>query len=402
MKDYITTQFQNETRSYPVWMALLLLTNATMWTVTSEMLPSGILPAMSRDLAVSEGMIGALVSAWALTIAVASYPLVRTTLWVRRKLLLTLSLMLMAPANLLMAFAQNYATAFVGRVITAATHGLFWALVVAYVASIVEPDRIGRSLAIVLAGPTTASLVGLPLGTYLAGFVGWRTVFASLSVVFAITAVALWIVLPEAESDLNQDDSGGGWDHTGPLVLRVAIGGAMVLVGHFAAFTYVTSLVTDFAGMSEGAIPRILLALGVTGVLGIAVSGFVSDRYPVAAVTGAAGVIVLSLGLIRLGGGSSFVFLSGIAAWGFGIAAFPPILQARVLRVASPRLRPLAGSIVITALNLGIAAGAGFGGLILGYGLTVLLITAIVASAIGVLILSPTTLSIRAKVPMQV
>ncbi|MFZ2623955.1 MAG: hypothetical protein WAX29_01750, partial [Propionibacterium sp.] len=59
---------------------LAVLTAATFWTVTAEMLPSGLLPLMSQDLGVSSSAIGTMVSAWAITIAVVGTPLVRLTL----------------------------------------------------------------------------------------------------------------------------------------------------------------------------------------------------------------------------------------------------------------------------------------------------------------------------------
>jgi predicted MFS family arabinose efflux permease len=66
----------------------------------------------------------------------------------------------MAAANLATALAPSYGAALTARVVAAAGHGLFWAVVVSYAASLVSPDRVGRALSIVLAGPTLASLVG--------------------------------------------------------------------------------------------------------------------------------------------------------------------------------------------------------------------------------------------------
>lgn len=370
-----------------LWPILTVLTAATLWTVTMEMLPSGLLPAMSADLGVSKSAIGVLVSAWSITIAAVGIPLVRLTLRLPRTALLAACLTVTAAANLLTALAPGFALALVGRVLAATAHGLFWALVVSYVASLVDPARLGRALAIVLAGPTLAGLAGLPAAAFLADLLGWRAVFAGLSAIVLLTALALWLVLPRDTAGSAPQD-GGVWDRGALGVVAITVGGGLVLVGHFAAFTYVTTLITGLGGLSDGAIPTLLLVFGLTGALGVAVSGVASDRYPRAAL-GLAGLLVTGgLAGTRLGADQPVVFTLGIALWGFAIGVFPPVLQTRVLRLSTPAFRPLAGSIVVTVLNLGVAAGATLGGLVLGRGQGVLALAALLAAGAGTLLLA--------------
>lgn len=373
----------------PLWLVLAVLTAATFWTVTAEMLPSGLLPSMSRDLGVPESVIGGLVSAWAVTIAIAGIPLVRLTLRIPRTVLLTASLAATAPSTLLMALAPGFAFALVGRVLAATAHGLFWALVVAYVAGIVDPQRLGRALSVVLAGPTLAGLAGLPAAAFIAGHTSWRVVCAGLALVLALTSLALWLVLPRRAVAPKTPEATGAWDRSARSVVLVAIGGGLVLVGHFAAFTYVTALVTGLGGLASDTIPVMLLILGATGGLGVAVSGVAADRFPRGALTTAATLVAAGLGVLLLGDHRPAVFVTGIIVWGVAIGGFPPILQAQVLRVSSPAFRPLAGSIVITVLNLGIAAGATLGGITLGLGQHTLTLTALIATTTGTLILTP-------------
>ncbi len=217
------------------WPILAVLTAATLLTVTVEMLPSGLLPVMSADLGVSESAIGLLVSAWALTIAIVGIPLVRLTIRLPRTPLLAACLIVIAAANLLTATASSLPLALTGRILAATAHGLFWALVVSYVASVITAERLGRALAIVLAGPTLAGLAGLPIAAALADVVGWRAIFIGLSVVLVMTAGVLWLILPQVPSTMPA--GGGGWDRSASRVIAVAIAGGLVLVGHFAVFT---------------------------------------------------------------------------------------------------------------------------------------------------------------------
>lgn len=373
-----------------LWPLLAILTAATFWTVTAEMLPSGLLPAMSKDLGVSEGAIGVLVSAWAVTIAIVGIPLVRLTMRVPRPLLLTISLAATAPANLLSALAPDYTIALTGRILAATAHGLFWALVVSFVASIIDAQRLGRALSLVLAGPTLAGLAGLPLAAFIAEHTSWRTVTSGLSLILALTAAGLWLILPRrVQSGGSQEaEAPGMWDHSAGRVVYVAIGGGLVLVGHFAAFTYITRLVTGLGGLTSGTIPVVLLVLGVTGGVGVTLSGITADRFPRAALIVTAALVALGLGLLVFSDTQPLVFLTGTFVWGLAIGAFPPILQARVLRLASPSFRPLAGSVIVTVLNLGVAAGATLGGIALSYGNHILVFSALIAATVGTLALT--------------
>ncbi|QYG11917.1 MFS transporter [Microbacterium sp. PAMC22086] len=350
-------------RPQRAWPILAVLTAATLLTVTVEMLPSGLLPVMSADLGVSESAIGLLVSAWALTIAVVGIPLVRLTIRLPRTPLLAACLIVIAAANLLTATASGLSLALTGRILAATAHGLFWALVVSYVASVIPAERLGRALAIVLAGPTLAGLAGLPVAAALADVVGWRAIFTGLSVVLVLIAGVLWLILPQVPSTLPA--GGGAWDRSASRVIAVAIAGGLVLVGHFAVFTYLTALVTQLGGLPGAAIPLMLLVFGVSGAVGIAGSGFASDRYPRSAIVAAATLVTVGLAVLALSSGQPVVFITGVAIWGIAVGAFPPILQTRVMRVSTTAFRPLAGSIVVTVLNLGVAAGATLGGLLL-------------------------------------
>ncbi|VWX50694.1 Purine efflux pump PbuE [Micrococcus luteus] len=358
-----------------------MLTAATLLTVTVEMLPSGLLPVMSADLGVSESAIGLLVSAWALTIAIVGIPLVRLTIRLPRTPLLAACLIVIAAANLLTATASSLPLALTGRILAATAHGLFWALVVSYVASVITAERLGRALAIVLAGPTLAGLAGLPIAAALADVVGWRAIFIGLSVALVMTAAVLWLILPQVPSTMPA--GGGGWDRSASRVIAVAIAGGLVLVGHFAVFTYLTALVTQLGRLPGATIPLMLLVFGVSGAVGIAGSGFASDRYPRGAIVAAATLVTVGLAVLALSSGQPVVFIIGVAIWGIAVGAFPPILQTRVMRVSTSAFRPLAGSIVVTVLNLGVAAGATLGGLVLDHGPIAVTLIAVTAAAVG-------------------
>jgi predicted MFS family arabinose efflux permease len=196
-----------------------------------------------------------------------------------------------------------------------------------------------------------------------------------------MTAAVLWLILPQVPSTMPA--GGGGWDRSASRVIAVAIAGGLVLVGHFAVFTYLTALVTQLGRLPGATIPLMLLVFGVSGAVGIAGSGFASDRYPRGAIVAAATLVTVGLAVLALSSGQPVVFIIGVAIWGIAVGAFPPILQTRVMRVSTSAFRPLAGSIVVTVLNLGVAAGATLGGLVLDHGPIAVTLIAVTAAAVG-------------------
>lgn len=367
------------------WPRLLALACAAFATVTMEMLPSGLLPQIGRGLGVDPAVVGMLVTAWALTIVVTGIPLVRITRKARRARLIPAALGVVAAAGAATAFAPTFETALLGRVIAAAGHGVLVAVIVVYVADIVAPERIGRAMAIVLAGPTIAGFVGLPLGTALADVVGWRAIFAGASVVLAVIAVALVPLLADTGESVGTADraSAARWDRSAIPSVGTAVAGALVLVGHFVVFTYVSLVVTDVAQYEPTGLAWFLALFGAAGAVGLVLSAWLSDRWPRATLPAVALAMLAAFALVTIAPTTPAVFVTAIVVWGTAIGLLPPVFQVRVVRLASAQFRSLAGAVVITLLNLGVAAGAALGSLVAGSGTDALAPVAMAVTAVG-------------------
>jgi predicted MFS family arabinose efflux permease len=369
---------------------LLLLSFGAFWTVTLEMLPAGLLPSMSADLGVSPPRIGLLVTLWALTVGLSSVPLSRATrAWGRPRVLAT-ALAVLGASTVLTALAPGYGAVAATRLVAAAGHGLFWSVLMVYAASIAPEGRSGRAVSIVLGGPLLANVVGLPLGTALAAPWGWRSVVGVVGAVMVVGAVLLRR-LPEIPVPSGAPGTAGGRrDATAPLVISGALLGALALLAHFAVFTFVSELVTGAWALESGDLGRLLLVFGGTGAVGLLVSGALPDRSAQHCLVGVVLALSGTFALLAAVRGPVAV-LTLVAGWGLLLGMLPPLLQSRVIGVASPDYRDAAGAILVTVFNLGIAAGALAGGQViqrLGLSLLLPLAAAVTAtSAIGLVAL---------------
>jgi len=366
------------------WGPLALLSFGAFWTVTLEMLPAGLLPAMSADLDVRPSRIGLLVTAWALTVGLTTIPLSRATRTWRRPAVLAAALLVLGLATVLTAIAPTYLSVAAARVVAAAGHGLFWAVLMVYATSLAPEGLAGRAISVVLAGPTLASVIGLPLGTWLSEPFGWRAVVGTVGVAMVAGAALMHRLLPDDVRPDTGPERRDGRDPTARLVLGGAMLGALALLAHFAAFTFVAPLVTRSWELGTDSVGALLLVFGIAGAAGLTASGAVPDRLGHHALVSVVALLSGTFAILGAVGQQAWAVYVLVAGWGVLIGMLPPLLQARVIGVASPAYRDAAGAILVTLFNLGIAAGAVVGGGVIdGWGLSRLLPVAAVASALS-------------------
>ncbi|OUD97789.1 Sugar efflux transporter [Clavibacter michiganensis subsp. michiganensis] len=178
------------------WVGILTLAACVFLSVTSEMLPTGLLSEMSGDLGVEESRVGLLVSVFAVAVVVSSAPLAALTRRVPRHALLLAVLAVFATSNLLTALAPTFELVTATRVLGGLAHGLFWAVVGAYSAHLVPPALIGRAVALTVGGGSLAFVLGVPVGTAAGQAFGWRAAFAGIGVLTLLGIVLVWRFLP--------------------------------------------------------------------------------------------------------------------------------------------------------------------------------------------------------------
>ncbi|MFJ9315728.1 MFS transporter [Pimelobacter simplex] len=336
------------------WPALLVLGGATLVMVTGEMLPTAVLGPMSRGLGVTESATGLLVSLWAAVVVVASFPLVRLTRRWPRPLVVAGSLVAFALAAALTALAPSYGVVLAARTLGAASVGLLWSTVNAHVADLVPDRLLGRATSVVLGGATLGLVLGTPVGRLVADLAGWRASFALLAVASLAMAVLVLRLVPGAPAtDPGVTASGAAGSSLRPMVV-ITLLVALVLVGHYGAYTFITRL--------AGPPALVLLVFGLASALGVVVAGR-ADRTGLAMVVATA---VTAAAILAVAGTGS---LALVVVWGVASGALPPLAQTLVLRLAGPAHRGLAGALIPVLFNGGIAVGAALAsGVVARYG----------------------------------
>lgn len=346
------------------WFALLTLAFGVFATVTVEMIPAGLLPAMSAEFSVSASAIGLLLSFWAITIIVVSLPVIHLTARVDRRTILVVALIVMAAANAVTAMAPSYELAVASRIVAAVGHGAFWSIVMVYATSLVPSNISGRTVAIVSAGASAATVAGIPLGTLVGQVADWRIVFGGLAVALGLIAAVIQRRLPA--SAVLATRSRSRIDSSIWAVLTAAIACTFTAAASFTLFTYISPYLTDAAGLEPAWISALLLVFGGAGIAGLVIAAATADRWPATSLVAMTVAFAIALAALGLAPQSTPTVVAAMVVWGLAIGGLPAMLQARMLGVASPALRGAASALMVVFFNGGIAAGATLGGVLEG------------------------------------
>lgn len=373
------------------WIGLVTLAGAIFVSVTSEFLPTGLLPEMAKELGVGLSTAGFLVTIFAGTVVISTTPLAALTRRYSRKALVIVVLLVIAFANLLAAIAPSYEILVGARILGGLAHGLFWAVVAAYSAHLVPKHQLGRAVAITAGGGSAAFVLGVPVGTALGHSLGWRAAFAIIAGVVVLLAIAVVKFLPpvnhhvtlrtgEIPLPLYKDRSLRG-------VIVVCIVIVLMMTGQNTFYTYIAPWLIDVAGFPSTSIAFLLFLFGGAGAIGLVLAGFAADRFPRRGFAIAVVAVVAAVLVLALASANPVVVVAAFVVWGVAFGGIPAMLQTRMLHTASFRVRDLAAALQTTAFNVGIGVGALLGGLLLdGVGIAALPLVEIAFLAVALVI----------------
>ncbi len=342
--------------------ALAALAASAFVYVTSETLPVGLLPEISRGLSVSEADVGLLLTSYAAVVALSTIPLTALTMHLPRHRLLAGLVAVFTVSQLAASMAPTFLTLTIARLLCALAHGVFWSAIAPAAARLAPPGQAGRATSLVFLGNSLALVLGVPLGTALGQWAGWRAASAVLALAGAVSTGALLLVLPALPASAAELAASTGSRMRAavtviraPAVAPVCAVTGLVVIGHFTAYTYFAPLARR-AGFEGATLTLLLLGYGVVGLTGNVLVGRVVDRRPRAVMSGCLALIVAALTVLAASRAGGAVVLAALA-WGAGFTALPVCLQSAILRVA-PHAQDAASAVYVVAFQIGIGGGA--------------------------------------------
>ena len=378
--DTITRPNEGETRSI-----LVVLFLGAFAMGSADMLVVGMLDLISADLAVSVPQAGALVTAFALGMAIGGPVLALLTAHLDRRTVLLGAVAAFALLNVVPVLVADYTSFLVARAGAGAVEGLFIAAALTAVKGIVPKDRSGRAMGLVITGFATASALGLPLGTLAGQVLGWRASFAALVGVALGVLIAGVRVLPSVPTARASRTAGAQLRLAfAPRVLAVLALCCLVFAGVQSALTYLVPYLGDVTRISGPTVVGVLFAFGVATAVGSAAGARFADAHAARALVGGTVGLTAVLVTMYLFGGHAVVAVLTVVGMGLFAMGMAPALQSRVMSLAGPGAA-LAASLPASAANAGDSVGALLGGVAISHaGLAAAVLAGAVVAATAV------------------
>ena len=355
-------------------LPVLILIASSFMLGMSEFIVVGILPDIAADLKISEVTVGNLVSLFAFVYApVTPLGSALSARFPRFATHLTLIGIFLA-GNLLCAFAPNYAVLVVARIMIALVSGTLVAVAMTYAPDVTTDKFRTKFIAWVFSGFSIASVVGVPVGTWVANTFGWRWAFHMINVLTIMLIVGMVVALPR-----NSHIVKIGFLPQFRLFFdrRIQLGVLTVVFGAAASYvfyTYLTPIMRDEVHVPEQYLSVGLVIFGAACLWSNLYGGKLADRgrgveplthirpiYCAHAVLMASLVVAHwvpvygALLLVVLG---MFMYLQNSAS---------QVLYMDVASQSHPGSLNLAASLNSMSFNIGIALGSAVGGLINGH-----------------------------------
>ena len=352
-------------------LPVMVLISLSFMLGMSEFIVVGILPDIAAGLKVSEVTIGNLVSLFAFVYAPvtplgsalsARFPRFATHLTLVGVFLI---------GNVLCAFAPNYGVLVVARILIALVSGTLVAIAMTYAPDVTIEQYRTKFIAWVFSGFSIASVVGVPVGTWVANTFGWRWAFHLVNVLTVALIVLMVMVLPR-----NSHIVKIGFLPQFRLFFdrRIQLGVLDVVFGAAATYvfyTYLTPIMRDEVHVPEQYLSVGLVIFGAACLWSNLYGGKLADRgrgveplthirpiYCAHAVLMASLIVAHwvpvygALLLVVLG---MFMYLQNSAS---------QVLYMDVASQSHPGSLNLAASLNSMSFNIGIAVGSAVGGLV--------------------------------------
>lgn len=325
---------------------------------TGIMLPAGMLNDLSAGLGVTPATAGLLLIVGGLVIGFGAPFFATFTSRLDRRVLLSGSLAFYALGHGLSALAPDFWSLVALRAVTVISAGLFTPQAAATLGLMLPPQKRAAAVAFIFIGWSIASVAGMPSGSLIAAFAGWRVAYALMALLALIAAFLVWRTLPKGLRVPPLSLSAWRAVFFDPVLVLILLVTLASGSGQFTLSGYLVVIYKEVLGASPMLIALLLSGFGVAGVIG----NFLAARF-----VGRLGVerlIVFALSAILLGlvvFWSSFGLLAGaaisVALWGLGTFSSNSLQQSRLI-THEPALASASVALNTSTIYLGQAIGA--------------------------------------------
>lgn len=356
-----------EKKTNQTWK-IYILTLITFMVGTSQFCIAGILDKIAVAVGIPVSATGQLITIYALSNAIGTPIFMILTARMKQRKQLILSLIIILAGITIMLLLPGFTFMMISRAIVGVGAGIYVVTAYGIAAKMALPGRQGSAMSNVAMGASSSLVFGVPLGRIISVSYGWESIFWILEIFSILAMIVVIKIIPDMEPEINE--SGHGVNRL--IVLKnpkiaVTLGiTLLVFIGFSIVDTYITPFLNHTMPSLEKNISMILMILGIGSLIGSKLGGLLSDRIGVKrTIAGAIIFQAIFLVLASLLAKWAVPVIIALMFWEISCWTFGPTQNFNMVSLA-PNVSGIALSLNSTFVQLGIAAGAGIGGIVVG------------------------------------
>ncbi|MXO76907.1 MFS transporter [Paenibacillus sp. OT2-17] len=332
---------------------------------TIEYIITGVIEMIAVDLGVSTSEAGLLVTVFALAAAIVAPILIALTINADRKKLLMTTLGVFIASNGLMFVDLAYETVLWIRIIQGASGGIATVVAMAVATRLVEKEKRGNAIGIILMGLSSSLVLGVPMGTFFSEMFGWRVLFVLIGLLSVLPLLIIYKKVPAIKEEEKVTLRMQLSILRNPTILIALVITLFYVGGYSTLFTYITPFLQATSSLSMTEISGVLFLAGICSFVGSRVGGQLADakgsKFTICLGLMLQGATLL---LFALAGVNLLVLILVLMIFMLATWSISPAQQLYLVTLA-PRNPDIALSLNTSFIQFGFALGSGLGGLVI-------------------------------------
>ncbi|MFX4304164.1 MFS transporter [Exiguobacterium sp. A1_3_1] len=336
---------------------------------TSEYVIAGILDRIADSNQISVSSAGQLITVFSIAFGAGTPFLIALTARLERKKLLVYALSLFSIINVWITFLSSYELLMSARILSALCAGVIQVTLLTLAAVLAAPGKQGNAIATVVMGNSTALVIGVPIGRVIAAHYEWHVIFAGLGIIGLILALLTFFWIPQTVAEEPVPLREQLHFFVQPRISAYLLITFLWLGSYSIVYTYISPYFLDVFQKSDQAVTAALFLFGIASAFGSKLGGISTDKWGTFwTLVGGTALHAIVLLLFPLMGHVASAFYILLILWALAAWSSGTPIQLRMITLA-----PAAASIVLSLHSafgqIGMAAGAGIGGIAVTNGL---------------------------------